>query len=277
MLVKLIKNDMKSAWRVVSKIYFAAFAVMGVMLLALFTRLSVAKTLSSIALIAVSFVAIVITAITVFGEFDKVMFGDRGYLTNTLPADSMSIVFSKFVNSMLWIVASYVFLSINIIFVYYYYSDNSRGSFLSSLMETLPDLADLGLPSMGIFKKLIALFVLKALLWTAGFVILTFFALTLSNTNYLQKYGTLGSIVTVIAVFIILNYAGGLFAKFCAVAVLVPPDGGLSFAISNEAVMDMKALGGGAVSFAKTYFFLIAAFLSYIASIELLDKKINLK
>ncbi|MCL2512715.1 MAG: hypothetical protein FWF08_02335 [Oscillospiraceae bacterium] len=274
MLGKLIKNDMRSAWQSVSKIYFAAGAIALFVLIAMLTGFTMGKMVASILLFAVATIAIVVTIFTAIIEFNKVMFGDRGYLTNTLPVSSINLLFSKWMTSMIWVLLSFLFLAVSMFFIFYLNSGGEAASILDMMISTMPEM---GLPSRNVLVVYIVFYVVKIILQTAVFVALTFFAVILSNTKYLQKFGMLGSIAVILVLFIVISTGGTYLTKLVNVAIIINSDMSLALSANKNEISMMTFSGGASVALTKIYFMLTAAFFAFIASAELLEKKVNVR
>lgn len=274
MLGKLIKNDLKSSVRGVFNIYIAAFIATAAMGISLFTDFGAGKTLSSLALIIISFIAVIITIVSMFSDFRKTMFGDRGYLTNTLPVRSYSLLFSKWLVSMIWITVSCLFVGFSFALVYSYYMGSESVSTFSMLLEMLPTM---GLPAKDVIFKILPMYSAKILFWLAVNVAIVYFSVTISNIKPFQALGTFGVIIAFFLIFAFVNIAGNKLDSLASMAILVNFDGSMSLSFDRQAIQEVIYTGGAFVSLTQIYFELIAAIILFIINSELIEKKINVK
>ena len=131
MLGKLIKHEFKDTYKLFC-VYYAVLAVLTV-LGAITVRstesikspgflLSIIMILSMAAYVIMMWVLGLITVMALCTQFNKTMYGDRGYLTHTLPVTKGSILASKYIVSIVWTVASIAVMFLSLLIF---------GSFLS--------------------------------------------------------------------------------------------------------------------------------------------------
>ena len=274
MLGKLIKNDMKSMARGVSNIYIAAFIAIGAMGVCLFFDVGVGKTISSLVLLAVSIAAIVVTLMATIGEFRKSMFGDRGYLTHTLPVKAPTLLFSKWLTCIFWITVSYAVVFLCLWLIYYYWTGESSTEALIYILQSLPDV---GLPAEDIMVKTVLLIAVKILLLLWVFVLEVFFVITLANVRPFDAAGSVGPILYFFVVFGLLTFCSSRLERVFKSALLVHADGSLSLTADAALIDSVRFAGGASVTLTQIYFQVVVAVLLFIVTAELLEKKINLK
>ncbi|MDR1631069.1 MAG: hypothetical protein LBS36_12795 [Oscillospiraceae bacterium] len=278
MLGKLLKNDIKSASKNVVYIYTVLLIALGAMGVSLVFDFGVGERLASVALVAIAGVAVLVTIIAVFLDFRKTMFGDRGYLTNTLPVSSTSLLFSKMLTSMLWIAISYVVFFAIFAGVMAYNTEKSLPAdsefSLEFILEMLPTL---GIPSVDVFKVYIVAAAVRGIFQIMFFVLLVFFALTLSMIRPVQSLGLFGAILAFFVVVGLTSVLGGYLQDLFDLRILVDADAAVSFT-SDIAKIDGVEAGGG-LGLQMTPF-ILQMFLSvvlFLVTGELLEKKVNIK
>ena len=107
---KLIKHDLKSGARRMGNIYLVAFiASVAMIFSALIETGTLMKFLSSAAVVVIAAVAVLVTFASIVFGANKSLFGREGYLTQTLPVRTSSLIFSKWVASSIWLIISYAF------------------------------------------------------------------------------------------------------------------------------------------------------------------------
>lgn len=274
MLGKLIKNDMKSAARGVSNIYIAMAVVIAVMGASLFFDMNAGKAFSSLALISVSLIAIVVTIAATLGDFRKTVFGDRGYLTNTLPVKGPALLFSKWLTSMVWITISYLLVFFCMWLVYYYWTGEDANSSLTMFLQVLPEV---GLPTADILLKTIALIAVKGILLITVFVLEVFFAVTLSNVSPFHKLGGVAPVLYFFGIFGIITFCSSRLERVFTSALLINADGQIVFSADQAVIDSIRMTGGASVTLTQIYVQAIAALLLFVITAELLDRKVNIK
>ena len=274
MLGKLIKHDMKAAARGVSSIYLAALIAVAAMGICLFANVGVGKFVSSLLLIGVSIAAIIVTIVATLGEFRKSVFGDRGYLTNTLPVKGPALLFSKLLTSMVWITISYLVVFLCFFLVYYYWTGEDPDSMLVMFMDYLPEL---GVPSIDVLITAFIVIAVKLIFLIVVFVTVVFFALTLSNVRPFSNLGAFGAVLYFFAVFGLVVFLSSRSERLLTTALLIDANNAISLTASAAAVEEMRAAGGAAITLTQVYVEIIAAAVLFVVTAELLDKKVNIK
>ena len=129
MIGKLIKNDLKSGIRIMGNIYLAAAIAIGAMLFSALFNNGILKFLCSAAVIGITLVAVVVTFASVVFGTNKSLFGREGYLTQTLPVRTSSLIFSKWLSSSIWVILSYTLAAVAIVGVFVYWTmENQEGA-----------------------------------------------------------------------------------------------------------------------------------------------------
>lgn len=274
MLGKLIKNDMKSAARGVSNIYVAAFIVIATMGISLFADLGIGKVVSSVALIGVSIAAIIVTVMTTFGDFKKTMYGDRGYLTHTLPVKGPLTLLSKWITSMVWITLSYLIVFLCMGLVYYYWTGEDSSSAMSMFLQMLPEV---GLPTEDILMKTLIFIAIKGIILLSVFVMEVFLAVTLTNIRGFDRLGSVGGILYFFVIYGILTFCSSKLEDIFTSALIINSEGAISFSTNLSVIDSVRYSGGAAVTLTQIYFQVIVAVLLFVLTAELVDKKINVK
>ncbi len=274
MLGKLIKNDMKAAARGVSNVYLAAFIAMAAMGICLFADLGVGKIIASILLVLVSFATIIVTIIATVGEFRGSMFGDRGYLTNTLPVKGPTMLFSKLLTSFCWIIISYLLVFFCFWLDYYYWMGETSDSFATMLAEMLPSI---GAPNIGVLLRALVFIAIKGVFLIIVFIAEIYFAMTLAHVRPFSALGGFGAVIYFFAVFGLVIFLSSRAEHLFTTAVLINEDLSMSFTASSEAVDAIRFSGGASVTLTQVYVEIIAAVLLFIGTGELIDRKINIK
>lgn len=104
MLAKLIKYELGATARVFLPLYAIILIVSLLNSLFLSFRLTMMTVGASAVLVSLFLAMAVIVIVIAIQRYHRNLFGDEGYLTNTLPVRSSSLIWSKLLTTLLWIV-----------------------------------------------------------------------------------------------------------------------------------------------------------------------------
>lgn len=275
MLGKLLKNEFKQSARSVMTIYACAAATVLVMVFALLTKITWLSVLGSVVLYFVGILAVVLTLVFVIKNFYDSLYSNQGYLSFTLPVKCSSLLLSKVLASFVWIIASFVVLSLVYLVIYL----NARamaaqsGEQIGSLFQTLKESGLLELlPSAGMIVKFIVLVVVLVLLAILTFVGFVYFAVTLANTRPLQKHPKLFGFLIFFASYVVTNSIGAKLTYSLPLSVALTADG-LKLAFTSMNASDAAfsfGLGG-------TLFMALVALGMLFATGYIMEHKVNIK
>lgn len=208
MFGKLLKNDIKAQWHLVSGIYLSALIVAAAAEgFAFFSEKQLVVVLCSFLVILILAFTSLVTLITVGVMFSNTLFGRAGYLTLSLPVKTGSLVRSKTLSGLIWIFVSYGLL-IGSIFLCVARVRSVLGEQIAASADTL--LALFGIPS--VFSILVALVVMC--ISFIAVILLTvqslYLAISLSHVSPISKLGNFGAIVMF---FVILGVLQSLTVK----------------------------------------------------------------
>lgn len=263
MFSKLLKYDFKSVKRFGLPLVFIALALS---LLGGVNGFFFAKALSSenanfISIISVlTFMLIIyavvicasITAIFVYVDFYKSLCTDQGYLTFTLPVSSTSLLNSKIVNSLIWLLISTVTMGVCLFVI------------LSGVKLGLPP-SDPSIPSDGIGAIISMFDITDAVL---GIVTMVLYAL---NSQML--------------IFMVIFFASVISNRYkaiTAIALVLATNVAYSIVYSIiSAIISTVMMGAGDAATTLTYSIFIILLVAsgigyYIATKHMMEKKLNL-
>ncbi len=203
MFGKLLKNDLKSQWRLFSAIYLCTFIVAAAA--EVFTLISSSKIVMALGGILVMLalgIACLITLIAVAYMFSDTMFGRSGYLTLMLPVKTGSLVRSKSLSGLIWIFGTYA-LFIGSVVLWAYQAQTAFSDELSGSVNDI--LAFFGVPSfLTIFIGTISMcisFIAVILLLVQSL----YLAITLSHVKPVNKLGVFGAIIFFFVIFFVIE------------------------------------------------------------------------
>lgn len=125
MLGKLIKHEFKDTYKLIC-VYYAVLGLLTILgiitVKGTYSMQSASVLLRILMVISVAAYSVmmgilgIVTIMVLCSQFEKTMYGDRGYLTHTLPVKKGEILASKYIVSVVWCIASLfvMFLSLMI-------------------------------------------------------------------------------------------------------------------------------------------------------------------
>lgn len=272
---KLIKHELKAGARRMGNIYLAALIACIAMLFSAFTNSGFMRFISSVAVVIVAAVAVIVTYASVVFGANKSLFGREGYLTQTLPVRTSSLIFAKWFSASIWVLISYALAVVAFVAVFIYWtSENNEGAQIYDMLFSF--LQSFGFGAEAVYQKYMLVSAVIGLFNACIFVMFIFFAITLSNINPFHKLGTVGIIIYLaVTIFAIQGATNGL-ASLCDI-MLVIEDSGMTMTISQEVAAQAAAAGGMTIGFTGVYFKTIVTVFLYILTVQLTETKINLK
>lgn len=275
MIGKLIKNDLKAGIRQMGNIYLAAAIAIGAMLFSALFNNGILKFLSSAAVVVVTLIVVIVTFGSVIFGTNKSLFGREGYLTQTLPVRTSSLIFTKWLSSSIWIIISYALAAVSIVGIFVYWTvENQDGAQFYSMIFSFAQ--SFGVGAEIVYKKYIIVSAIIGLFNACIFVMYIMFAITLSNINPFHKLGSMGVILYLAAtIFIIQGTSVGL-EKLCDITLIIEQSG-MTMTVDPLIVAQVQATGGTAIGFTGVYFKAIVTVFLYILTVQLTESKINLK
>lgn len=275
MIGKLIKHDLKAGARRMGNIYLAAAIAIGAMLFSALFNSGFLRFICSIAVVIVAFVAVIVTFASVVFGANKSLFGREGYLTQTLPVRTSSLIFSKWLSSSIWVIISYALVAVSIVGVFIYWTvENQEGAEIYDMIYSFAQ--SFGIGAEEVYQKYIIISAIIGLFNACIFVMFIMFAITLSNINPFHRLGTFGIIIYLaLTIFVIQGATYGL-EKLCDITLIIEQSG-MTMTVDPLIVAQVQASGGVAIGFTGVYFKAIVTVFLYILTVQLTESKINLK
>lgn len=272
---KLIKHELKAGARRMGNIYIAAGIACVAMLVSAFFKSGFMRFITSAAVVIVAAVAVVVTFASVVFGANKSLFGREGYLTQTLPVRTGSLIFAKWFAASVWVLISYALAAVAFVAVFVYWTtQNQEGAQVYDMVYSF--LQGFGMGAESIYQNYLLISGIVGLFNACIFVMYVLFAITLSNINPFHKLGTLGVIIYLaLTIFVIQGITFGL-EKLCDVTLIIASSG-MSMTVSPETVMQATATGAMTIGFTGVYFKTIVTVFLYILTVQLTESKINLK
>ena len=280
MLGKLIKHDFISGARRMGTIYLiAAIAAIAMIITSFFQSGTILKYLTLSVVVLVAFAAVVVTFVSIVFGANKSLFGRQGYLSQTLPVRSSSLIFSKWFVSSVWVMISYLLVILAAFGVLSYAAENGSGDDAYGIFEMVKNAFEmLGLTSKAFYYKL-TFECIKGLINTLIFVMCILFSMTIGNMRHFDRFGMLGIVFYVVAfVRISQGIAAGL-QHLCDISLVIPFEGDMHFMINPDILELDKQYTQGyyTCQFTGLYFRILLSVPMFLLTVLLNEKKINLK
>ena len=275
MLGKLMQYEIKSCGRI-----FFPFYIMGLifsLIAALFINFdnyehnfSVLYIVGIFAGLALFIAAIVLTILLIVQRFNKGLLEDEGYLMFTLPVSQKTLVLSKFLTSLLFIILTSIVGMICIALV--------------SVMVgyKMSDVIDIGygLKNMGsILSKNaggILIYILSYIVNYSVFILTIYLAITICHLPKLSKHKVLSGLVAMIVLNIIQSAIGGIFDYFMT-SSRVEAIVNLDILFLNVDKLFGTILSVGSYEIGILILNVVIALALFFGTTTLLEKKLNLE
>lgn len=269
-MLKLIKHDFISTSRITGLIY-AIVALLAAFIVA--TKKgsnSVVSALGAGILVLVTMALFVVVAVVLMIDFHKSLYGDRGYLTFTLPVKSWKILLSKLIVSGTWLlIAIAAFFGTGILFVTTIEAEYGE---TVDFVESFAAMSGIDIASyvVLIFTRIAILFV-----EFCSIAILAFFANTCSNVWKFQKHPVVFTILFAIAAIFIVAKINDFANDFFAFGVFIA-DSKIKFAFTDTTYryFSQRYLG---IDLGGPFIIVLEGVASFFATNYLMSKKINIK
>lgn len=272
---KLIKHDLIAGARRMGNIYLAAFIACGAMLLSAFLKSGFLRFLCSAAVIVIAFIAVIVTFVSVVFGANKSLFGREGYLTQTLPVQTSSLIFSKWLTSSFWVLISYALVAVAFVGVFVYWtSENQDGAEIYDMIYQL--LQGFGIGAESIYQKYLIVSSVIGLFNACIFVMFILFAITLSNIRPFHRLGSFGVILYLMLTVAVIQGATYGLESLCDVTLLIQ-ESGITMLVDQAAISNAVQNGALTIGFTGVYFKAIVTVFLYILTVQLTETKINLK
>lgn len=213
MLGKLLKYEIKHSARYTATIYLATVAFAAISVIALLLNSTWLGVTSCFMLYFAGIASVIVTLVSVIKNFYDTLYSRQGYLTFTLPVKGSTILISKLITSVLWIVMGFLVMGLTLLVIFYYAKDKSAGIF-DTLLDSflISGLADL-LPSGLVVAEAVIVLAVMALLTVITYVGYVFFVVTVANTRPFQSHPKLYGALLFMGIFSVVNTVGNILTE----------------------------------------------------------------
>lgn len=274
-LMKLVRNELKTSFHTLQYIYYAAFIT--IFLMVIFGNVKseqvsmISGAISVLVMFALGFISNIVTIVLVISNFYKTLYGPQGYLSFTLPVKSRQLLFSKAIGSFVWLLLSYL-IFIGITYGLVLYSGSLIGE---ENIETIKPILQMlaGLPDDLVIKIQVLYAGIVVFLAIAIVIALIYFSITISNTRKFQNHSAVSMIIAFFSSAIILWNIGSKISKLIPVTLNITKNN-LYFLFEDSNIKKDILL---TLPFTNIlYWMMIVAALFFVTS-YLMKNKINVK
>lgn len=223
MLGKLIKNEWRSTWKIPAfiNIFLAVFTLFGFLSLKSGIWKSTSPIINALSGLMFVFYVIMLSAVSfvifiyIAMRFYKNLYTDEGYLMHTLPVTKRALICSKLLNSIFWTILTGIVIIVSIFALFSgLLSASNAGINLGDFFRELHELLfssefkqNFGMS----FPYFLALFIPVMLCNVVSNILMLYTAISLGQL--FQKHKVLGSIVSYIGIYVILQIVGSMVSS----------------------------------------------------------------
>lgn len=213
MLGKLLKYDIKHSARYTATIYLATLAFAAVSVVALLANSTWLGVMSCFMLYIAGVASVIVTLVSVIKNFYDTLYGKQGYLTFTLPVKCSTVLLSKLIVSVLWIIVGFLVMAATLLVIFLYAKDKSEGMF-DSFMDAfaISGIAEY-IPSGLVIAEALIIVAVLAILTVITYVGYVFFVVTIANTDKFQSHPKLFGALVFFGIFSLVNTASNFLTE----------------------------------------------------------------
>ncbi len=277
MFAKLLKHEFIATGRIMGVLYAVVVLIMGYILGSYYfgrdTSVAVSTTqmLGVMLLMIISMCNFILTTVVMVTNFQKSLYGDKGYLSFTLPVKRVSLLASQVVVSTVWYILAYVCLFATIAVNAYVFKEDVIGQESYAMIESLLPML-LGGKSLSTIITTIVVFLVIIFLLLLLVSNAIYFAISLANTRLFQKKYTLWSVVFSILI--------GSFIMKLTEIISNNVDIGLSVVGNTLTFVTDRTqvgMGGNFINLTFIAIFLIMSVAIFFGTHYVMNKKVNIR
>lgn len=275
MLGKLMKYEIKSCGRIFFPFYILAllFSIIGSIFISFDNYeydFSIVYIVGIVTAFALFIAAIVLTILLIVQRFNKSLLEDEGYLMFTLPVSQKTLVLSKFLTSLLFIILTSVvaMICISLVSIMFGYK-------LSDVIDIAYVLNNAG----SIFSKNIGgilFYILSYIVDYSTFILTIYLAITICHLPKLSKHKVLSGLGAIIVLMIVQSSVIGIADKFMTNTRIEAIENFDIFYFDFGKFMDIM-LSVGSYEITMLIINILIAVALFFGTTTLLEKKLNLE
>lgn len=276
MFSKVLKHDFISTGRIMGVIYLIVAGITAVTLGSHYLKkgeeMAVGEALGVAALLLVSMCMFILTAVVVLTDFHKSLYGERGYLTFTLPVKSWKILLSKVLVSTIWFVIALAALFGSMWVTVVVLKEEVLGENYDTIMGLISQFSTVKISSFvaSVVAKIIVFFVEFAF-----FTVTIFFTSTLANTRPFQKRSVLWTIVLFIPIAVVTVKLAEFINERLVFSIFFVDDK-IKLVTDNFEYQSLL-LNNNGIDIGELFVYFILGAGIFVATHYIMSKKINIK
>ena len=250
---KLLKHEFIATARVLVFVYCAAALAVVFGRIAYLTEINALIAASTVLMVIGMGASLLLPVVLVVQRFFTSMFGEQGYLTNTLPVSAKKLVLSKLIVAYVWLISGYVVVC-GMVLSLLWFIRGKVPDFSAGLQEVL-DMVGLTRSVMvqaGIFFAVVTL--VQLLFFAVGVM----FAITLAHLPLFWKRQGLVAFAAFVVLYIVDQMVESVLVFFFPFGVKITPNGLLLVAEGTGLRFGQQTLDGLIIGLGSVFFELAA-------------------
>lgn len=241
MFRKLLKHEFIATRRIVPMIWLATAVIAALNIISGRIDIGWLGNTSMVFLIILAIGQVVVTYAVVVTRYYRSLYSNEGYLTHTLPVKASSLLGSKFLTSLTWLVSSYV-IAAGVLVIIVSYFLQKQGVTMSEAFEQMKMATGFTDSQVVLGVVILVLFMFYSLTLQLAQL---FFAMSFGNLHWFQSLGLAAPIIS----YIVLNFI--LEMLTLGAMVFIPLGIELELTASGLPVPALKLVGEGMLTLVK--------------------------
>ncbi|WP_455537778.1 ABC transporter permease [Terrisporobacter sp.] len=245
MLGKLIKYEFKACGRIFFPIY------LGILILATINgicsnysifqsmedgfaendALMNIQTILMIVLFALFVALFVLTIILIIQRFKKNLLEDEGYLMFTLPVSSKSLILSKYLVSLIFVILSTLVAILSFMLMAMFFQDIQFTKLIHMIASEMPIIF-----TSGGFWKLILILIFELIIMYSIFVLTIYLSLSVGQFPQFNKYRTVAGVIAFFIINIVISNIQSFINNKIPVNIATMVDGTIGFDLTGYSI-----------------------------------------
>lgn len=274
MLNKLMKHEFIATGRIMGAVYAVVVLILAYVFGSYYINKDTATTGQMLGIavsLLISTCSFFLTAVVMITNFQNSLYGDRGYLSFTLPVKGSTLLVSKILTSTVWFIAAFGCFMGTIIVSAIVMKEDILGEDTYSMIESILPMF-LGGKTIATVITTVIIDLIDIFIKFAVVTIEMYFAITLANIRYFQNRYTLWTIAFTVGVFYVVEKISSLFSDNLSMGLSVTGNS-ISF-VYGEVV---TGAGSIFINLVDSIVYLVFGAALYCVTFYLMNKKINIK
>ncbi len=242
MVAKLIRHELRATARMMGFLYLAAVVITGAEMIGFYAGQPVVGVIFMLISYLHMMVLGVMTIVIVVRRFHSNLFGDQGYLTMCLPVKPSSLVFSKLLVALIWMILDVVFSLFSIFFMV----SSAAGIEGLSVWQTMNQtFQEMGYPTLDVWLRLSPILAFSELIALLFFISLIYFSIAVANTGRFHRHNVLAGFLIFCGCYLA-GFLADLAGTFLVPLGLRAGEDGIFIILQGAS---LESLGSGVIQF----------------------------